>query len=107
MTQNQAIIRFLRWAILLFIALGISGSIERKLTIAVGCQLSPAFAQTIADAKKSANEQLIKDPEGMKRVGHQMIVARYTVRGITAVILADLIVWLRKDSRGMPTTASG
>jgi hypothetical protein len=99
MTQNQLIFRFIRWAIFLFIALGISGSIERKLAVSVGCQLSPAFAQTIADGKKSADEQLVKDPEGMRRVGHQMIVARYTVRGITTFILAGMIVWWRKDSR--------
>jgi len=102
MNQNQLIFRFLRWAIFLFIALGISGNIERKLAVSVGCQLSPAFAQTIADGKKSADEQRIKDPEGVKRVGYQMIAARYTVRGTTAVILAGLIVWLRKDSRSVP-----
>jgi hypothetical protein len=99
MTQNQLIFRFFRWAIFLFIALSISGSTERKLAVSVGCQLSPAFAQTMADGKKSVDEQMTKDPEGMKRVNHQMIVSRYTVRGITAFILAGLIVWFRKDSR--------
>ncbi len=106
MTQNQTVFNFLRWAIFLFIALGISSSMEHKLAVSVGSQLSPAFAQGLADSKKEAQEQMAKDPDGARRAGYQMTVAKFTVRGITAIILAGFIVWFRKDSRSMLKTAS-
>jgi hypothetical protein len=105
MTQNQLILRFLRWAIFLFIALEVSSRVEHRLTVATGCQLSPFFAQQIADMKKVTDDYRAKHPDEMKQVGHQMLVARWTVHGITAVILAGLIVWLRKGSQGMPNNS--
>jgi hypothetical protein len=99
------IIRFLRWTILLFIVLEVSSKAEHRLTVATGSQLSPFFAQQIADMKKSTDDYRAKHPEEIKQVGHQMLVARWMVHGVTAVILAGLIVWLRKSSQGMPNTA--
>ena len=55
--------------------------------------------------KKSGGEQRLKDPERTRQVGHQMLMTRYIVRGVTSAILAFLIVYFRKVSRGMPNTS--
>jgi len=102
MTPNERLYNVVCWAIFLFIALSISNTCEYKFAQSVGCRLSSAFAQGLADMKKSGDEQRLKDPEGTRRVGHQMLMTRYTVRGVTSFILAVLIVYFRKLSRGMP-----
>ncbi len=102
MTPNERLFNVVCWAIFLFIALSISNTCEYKFAQSVGRWLSPAFAQGLADMKKSGDEQRLKDPEGTRRVSHQMLMTRYTVRGVTSVILAVLIVYFRKISGGMP-----
>jgi hypothetical protein len=102
MTPNERLFNVVCWAIFLFIALSISNTCEYKLAQSLGCRLSPAFAQSLADMKKSGDEQRLKDPEGTSRISHQMLVTRYTVRGVTSGILAILIVYFRKVSRGVP-----
>ena len=104
MTPNERVSNFVCWAIFLFIVLSISNTYEYKSAQSVGCQISPAFAQGLADMKKSGDEQRLKDPEGTQRVSHQMLMTRYTVRAVTSVMLAVLIVWFRKSSRGMAKT---
>ena len=104
MKKNNIILGFLGWAILLFIVLVVSSTIAHRISVATGCKESTIFAQQIADEKKSMHDYVAKQPEEARRVGHHVLVAELTVHGITAVILASLIVWFRKDS-GMPNTA--
>lgn len=96
MTQKQPFFSFLRWAIFLFLVLGVYSALQRSYTVYVGCQVSPSFAKTIADGEQAAKAEQAKDPEDMKRVGQQMRFAKYTVRGVTAIIISGIIVWWRK-----------
>jgi hypothetical protein len=105
MTQNRLIWNFLRWAIFLFVVLEVSSKIEHRLTVKTGSDLSPFFAQTIAGMEKATDDYRATHKEEMRQVGHQMLVARWMVHGMTAIILAGLIVWLRKDTQGMPNTS--
>ena len=99
MTQKQVIFRFFRWAILIYAILSVSSRIETHLTITTVSQLSPFFAQAFTGMEKDAKERQAQNPEEMRIVLHQMSVQRITLHGITAVILAGLIVWSRKESR--------
>jgi len=105
MKSKQLFVSFLRWTIFIFVLLMIANKIEHKVTAAVGSYLSPTYAQWIADLHTSANAVRTKDPAGWRYVTIRVAFSIFAVYGITAVIIAGLVVWWRRDSRGMPDTA--
>jgi len=104
MKKNYIILRFLGWAILLFIVLQVSNTVEQKLANVVGVRLSPTYAQALADWQKSQTEQLAKDPDAVG-VYELAGATRSAVRCITAAVIAGLVVWRWRAARGMPNTA--
>jgi type VI protein secretion system component VasF len=95
MSSTQRVVNVLIWTVVLIIALGISSRWEHELTISIGCRLSPTFAQTIANEEKSLLLERETNPDEMRRVSERMVIARYTVRGIIAFVLAVMIVYYR------------
>ena len=104
MKNNHIILRFLGWAILLFIVLQVSSAVEHRLTTAVAVRLSPPYARSLADWKKTEAEQIAKDPAAGGAY-ELMGATGSAVRGITALLIAGLVVWRWRAARGMPNTA--
>lgn len=101
MTPDQRINRlysFLKWFVFLFIALSISNKFEHNSAIAVGNKNSPVFAQSLSDELTIVKAQQEKDPKATRQLGNQMMMAKYTVRGITSFVLAFLIVYFRLNT---------
>ena len=107
--RTERLFAFLKWFVVVFIVLGISSKFEHSLAVSVGCKISPAFAQTIADGELAAKVQMEKDPETMRQLGRQMTIAKYKVRGITSFLLAFVIVyftWIASSQKINPTSQS-
>ena len=83
----------------------VATKIEHKVSLAVGTDLSPDYAHWIADLHKSADALKAKDPDGFHYVTTRMGFASMGVYGVTSAIIAAIIVWWRRGSRGMPNTA--
>jgi hypothetical protein len=104
------IIRFGLWAVFFFLVLEVARKIEHDATIAAGERYSQAFAQSIVHIKGWAKDQKTEDPAATRHLNHEMLLARFRVHAITALILAGIVTLFatnieRAKMSRMPNTA--
>ena len=66
------------------------------MAVAAGYRHSEDFGRMIQSADVWWSERAKQDPQGAIRVGREILAARYMVRGVTAALLAALVVWFNK-----------
>lgn len=76
-----------------------SSRIEQKVSVAVGSHLSAGYASWISDLHKSADAFRTKNPDEWHYVTTRMGLATLGICGITAAIIAGVIVWSRRELR--------
>ena len=99
MHSKQLIFRFLVWTLFVFLALGASGTLERRMAVAAGCRHSEDFGRMIQSADLWWKERAQQDPQSTIRAGREIRAARYTVRGVTAALVAALVVWFSNPKK--------
>ena len=97
MSSPRFIFRFAVWSIFCFIALTISGSVERRAAVDAGRRYSEDFARMIQSTETWWKERAMTDPAATIQVGRAIKSARYSVRGATALLIAGLVVWFSKE----------
>ena len=103
MHSKQLVFRFLVWALFVFLALSVSGTLERRMAVAAGCRNSEDFGRVIQSAELWWKERAQQDPQGTIRVAREMFAARYLVRGATSVLIAALVVWFSNAGKQKPS----
>jgi hypothetical protein len=97
--RSKALSRFVALVAILFLGLTIAGTVERRTARVVGCHYSPEFAQHLEESETWSKDFEKSNPQEIARAGGAMRAVRYVVRGLSAFLLAGVVVWLRTDSQ--------
>jgi len=97
--SKRLIVRFFVWVAFTYVALSVSGLLERRMAVAAGRRHSEEFGRMIQSTELWWKERAKQDPQGTIRAGREILAARYTVRGVTAILIAGLVVWFSQERK--------